>query len=392
MVRIAAPAVCIFLCASAFSAPRRDPSAPPRDQVFRATADTVAVYATVRDRDGRLQLGLSQDDFEIRDNGKLRPITVFSSAEQPITIGLLLDRSGSMSARFEAVAAAASAFVDKLTGPDRASLSLLNWDCAPLTSDRALLKRLLADVMPTDFGSAIWDGLDRVLGSLEPEPGRRAALLFSDGLNSGVTNFNRDMWPTQRGGCRRMPPVSDATLKDLSRRADREGFLIYAISAASFGPTSGDSDLRALARDSGGERFRLERDDELKEAFTRIADELHHQYLLGFVPAEFDGKTHEIDVRVKGAGLEVRARRRYVAVREGGAAAASAEPAPIAPLDDAAVQEAVAQGLQGTRVPKTRFDLAAFRALPAGDVEAIVAGFGVTGRCRISEKDRAQVR
>ncbi|HEX5216958.1 MAG TPA: VWA domain-containing protein, partial [Vicinamibacterales bacterium] len=343
MFRVASVAVGVVLCVSA-------PFASLRDQIFRGANDTVAVYATVRDRDGRLLLGLTQSDFEVFDNGKPRPITVFSNGIQPITIGLVLDRSGSMSERFDKVAAAAGAFVDELSGPDRASLSLLNWDCAPLTTDRSLLKRLLGDVMPMDLGSAIWDGLDRVLGALEPEPGRRAALLFSDGLNSGVTNFNRDMWPTvHRNGCRRMPPVSDASLKDLTRRADREGFLIYTISAASFGAAAGDRDLRALARDSGGDRFRLESDNELKGAFTRIADELHHQYLLGFVPAEFDGKTHEIDVRVKGDGLEVRARRRYVAVRDG-TPAADTDVAPIAALNDSEAQEAVTQGLQGKRL------------------------------------------
>jgi Ca-activated chloride channel family protein len=510
MFRVASVAVAVgvLLCVSAASASLRDTS--PRDQVFRGGNHTVEVYATVRDRDGRLLLGLTQNDFEVFDNGKPRPITVFSNGIQPITIGLVLDRSGSMSDRFDKVAAAASAFVDELSGPDRASLSLLNWDCAPLTTDRSLLKRLLGDIMPSDFGSAIWDGLDRVLGALEPEAGRRAALLFSDGLNSGVTNFNREMWPTvHKNGCRRMAPVSDATLKDLARRADREGFLIYTISAASFGPLSGDRDLRALARDSGGDRFRLENDDELKGAFTRIADELHHQYLLGFDPAELDGKTHEIDVRVRGDRLDVRARRRYVAVRDGKepAADADAAPAPIAPLDDREAQEAVTQGLQGKRLqavcrtptlfapglapltylevtlegpygrimraareaklarrvftladasadlrasvvgvraevregltftdgpaarsqrrvassvllrstaipqllqplpspastslrgrtptPEPRFDLAAFRALPAGDIEAVVTGFGPNGRCKISEKDRASVR
>jgi len=508
MFRVASVAVGVgvALCVTAASASLRDSF--PRDQVFRGANDTVAVYATVRDSDGRLRLGLTQNDFEVFDNGKPRPITVFSNGIQPITIGLVLDRSGSMSDRFDKVAAAASAFVDELSGPDRASLSLLNWDCAPLTTDRSLLKRLLGDIMPSDFGSAIWDGLDRVLGALEPEAGRRAALLFSDGLNSGVTNFNRDMWPTvHKNGCRRMPPVSDATLKDLTRRADREGFLIYTISAASFGAAAGDRDLRTLARDSGGDRFRLERDDELKGAFTRIADELHHQYLLGFVPVEFDGKTHEIDVRVKGDGLEVRARRRYVAVRDGTAPAADTDVAPIAPLNDSEAQEAVTQGLQGKRLqavcrtptlfapglapltyaevtfegpngrimraareaklarraftvadvsadlrasvvgvrvtmregltfgdgpndlnlqrrvaqsvvlrsaappqllqplsaptsagfrprtpPEMRFDLAAFRALPAGDIEAMVSGFGPIGRCKISEKDRASLR
>ena len=74
-------------------------------------------------------------------------------------------------------------------------------------------------------------------------------------------------------------------------------------------------DLRRVARESGGERYRLQGYGELSDAFARIADEPHHQYLLGFVPAVFDGKRHEIEVRVKRPGIAVRSRKSYVAVR-----------------------------------------------------------------------------
>ena len=68
-----------------------------------------------------------------------------------------------------------------------------------------------------------------------------------------------------------------------------------------------------IAKRSGGRATDLTRSDDLATALTAVADELHHQYLLGFTPVTFDGKAHTIDVSVKPAGLSVRARQAYLA-------------------------------------------------------------------------------
>jgi len=78
------------------------------------------------------------------------------------------------------------------------------------------------------------------------------------------------------------------------------------------------ADLVSLAERSGAEYRRLKSYDQLRVAFQRIADELHLQYLLGFAPAAFDGKRHDIDVKAKRPGVTVRARKTYVATRAGG--------------------------------------------------------------------------
>ena len=67
---------------------------------FKSGAKTVAVYATVTDKDGRLVPDLAQEDFEIRDSGKTQPIAVFSNEVQPISVVIMLDRSGSMRGNF----------------------------------------------------------------------------------------------------------------------------------------------------------------------------------------------------------------------------------------------------------------------------------------------------
>ncbi|HXG69492.1 MAG TPA: hypothetical protein VNJ04_02655, partial [Gemmatimonadaceae bacterium] len=78
---------------------------------FKSGARSVAVYATVTDKDGRLVPDLSRDDFEVRDNGKAQPISVFSNEVQPISVVMMLDRSGSMQGNFGLVQAAGEAFV-----------------------------------------------------------------------------------------------------------------------------------------------------------------------------------------------------------------------------------------------------------------------------------------
>lgn len=319
--------------------------AAQRPAKFRSSTDTVEVHVTVRADDGALARGLTQDDFEIYDNGKRREITVFSADVQPITMALLLDRSGSVGAQFAEVTAAARAFVERLLPADRAAVSTLTWECEPLTSDRGRLMARLDSLTIMDGASAVWGGLNRTLSTLGRESGRRALLMFSDGDDQVAVGGPRGLMPS-RDGCQWAADRSLVTLDDVVRRAEREGVMVYTVSIDNRGGTTRDGDLRRIARESGGERYRLERDAELSAAFTRIADELHHQYLIGFVPETFDGKRHELDVRVKRRGLTVRARRSYVATR---VEVAPDGDAPRAPLTDSEVEAAIAAGLAGER-------------------------------------------
>src|SRR5438045_2442271 len=91
-------------------------------QQYRSRVDLVSVYTTVTDRDGRLVLDLTKDDFEVRDNGKRQDVTYFSNDLQPITIVVMLDRSGSMEENFGLVREAAEHFIDKLMPADKARI------------------------------------------------------------------------------------------------------------------------------------------------------------------------------------------------------------------------------------------------------------------------------
>jgi Ca-activated chloride channel homolog len=79
-----------------------------------------------------------------------------------------------------------------------------------------------------------------------------------------------------------------------------------------------DRGLKKLAEETGGGYFELKRTADLNETFTRVAEELHSQYVLGFSPEALDGKVHKLEVRVKKAGMTARARKSYLATKASG--------------------------------------------------------------------------
>jgi hypothetical protein len=94
--------------------------------------------------------------------------------------------------------------------------------------------------------------------------------------------------------------------------------MIYSIGLEShiLGQTTHpDKGIRRLADATGGGWFQLSKADDLNSTFTRVADELHRQYVLGFTPAVLDGKLHQVDVRVRQPGMKARARKSYLAAR-----------------------------------------------------------------------------
>ena len=93
-----------------------------QEATFKAGNRTVAVYATVTGADGRLAPGLTRDAFSILDNGRRQNLTLFSSDLQPITVVMLLDRSGSMRGNFSLVQQAAEAFVEVMRPDDKARI------------------------------------------------------------------------------------------------------------------------------------------------------------------------------------------------------------------------------------------------------------------------------
>ena len=268
-------------------------AAPP---VFRSSVDIVPVYATVTDPTGAFTRGLTRDDFVVLDDGKPQQIVSFSEEAQAISVSVILDTSGSMAEARPKMLAAAGVFLDQLRPDDRATVGSLVYAGRPFTSDKARLRSAM-DLIPPDPGSPIWAALDRAVAMLQPETQRRVIVIYTDGQNTNVGQYN-------------YLKADESSVRD---RLETEGVMLYAIG---FQGVSLSGGIKTIARRSGGRGTELGKNDDLAKALTAIADELHHQYLIGFTPASFDGKSHKIEVRLKKAELTVRARQQYVAVRK----------------------------------------------------------------------------
>jgi VWFA-related protein len=301
---------------------------------FTAATRTVGVYATVANAQGRLVPDLSRDDFTIDDDGKRQTLTVFSNDMQAITVVMLLDRSGSMKPNFDLEERAAEAFVRAMGPADKARLGSfathIQIDPPEFSSDRDALVKILRTELQSDGPTPLWNAVDTAIDKLILEPGRRVVLVFTDGVDMPLNFSGRNK-----------------SLKDVMKRAEERDVMVYAIGLAG---ETGMPDLRGRTPDRGarggpipiggiggrgpGDRPQLEKPDEglpkiaaatgggyfeltsardLPSTFARVADELHHQYALGFTPEKLDGKMHDLTVRALQPDLTVRARKRYLA-------------------------------------------------------------------------------
>jgi Ca-activated chloride channel family protein len=290
--------------------------------VFRGRGDAVRVFVTVTDRDGRLITTLAQDDFEVRDEGKPQPITLFDNTPRPIRLIVMLDVSGSMEGNLPLLRAAAEQLFARLRPDDVARVGTFGHEIAispSFTCDPDELRRALPDAIAADAPTPLWRAVDEALNAFGEEGEERPVILvLSDGKDSGPIGFRQRF-------------VSQAEVIDRARDDD---VMVYAIGMRSRGtrpmrPGIGPGGLQAMltadlpdpglarvAQETGGGYTEIRFGQDLGAAFARVADELHSQYLLGFAPPQRDGKVHDIDVRVTQRGLTPRARKSYVAPKE----------------------------------------------------------------------------
>ena len=289
----------VFAAAAALVAQRQPPT-------FESTTRTVAVYATVTNTQGRLVGDLTRDDFEIDDNGIKQTLTVFSNDIQPITVVLLLDRSGSMKPNLELEVRAAETFVHGMLPFDRARIGTfgksIQIDPYDFTSDRDALFKILRGDLQKEGPTPLWNAIDRAIDKLLLEQGRRVVLAFSDGVDE----------PMDFSGHAK-------SLKDEMKRAEDSDIMVYAIGMEGLAPmqaqhaVSGFGGMAKIAEADGGGYLELMSAGSSLGSFDRVADELHHQYALGFAPQKLDGKLHDLTVKVTKPGFTVRARKRYLA-------------------------------------------------------------------------------
>jgi Ca-activated chloride channel family protein len=297
--------------------------AAAQQPVFRGAGDTVRVFATVTDRDGRLVTSLTQSDFEVRDEGDRQPITLFDNTPQPIRLIVMLDVSGSMEGNLPLLHAAAMQLFARLRPDDVARVGVFGQDVTispAFTRDADELRAALPQEIGRDAPTPLWRALDEALDVFGEESvdGRDVILVLSDGKDSGPLGFNRRY-------------VSQV---EVIERARAEDVMVYAIGLRSrrirplppgIGPGGlqaaiaadlPDPGLALVAEHTGGGYTEIRFGQDLNAAFAAVADELHAQYLIGFEPPKRDGKVHDIEVRLAQRGLEARARKSYVAPRQ----------------------------------------------------------------------------
>src|SRR5437762_185961 len=186
---------------------------------FSSANRTVAVYATVTDAGGRLVPDLERASFEVTDNKKQQPLTLFANDVQPITVVVLLDRSGSMRANFELVEQAAEEFVNAMLPADKARIgsfaTRIQVDPRDFTSDHDELIKILRTELQPEGPTPLWNAVNVGITALLHQQGRRVVLVFTDGVDMPM-NFSNN----------------NSSLKSVMKRAEEEDVMVYAIGLA----------------------------------------------------------------------------------------------------------------------------------------------------------------
>ena len=276
----------------------------PAGAQIKVGTQTVPLYVTVMDGAKRLVPDLVQEDFEVYDNGKLQTLTNFDNKVTPITVVVMLDTSGSMTLALDRVKQAAEQFLLRMLPEDKGKVGAFNdkievkpQSGLPFTNNRDQLIRYLQDL---DFGypTRLYDAVDYSINELKEADGRKVVLVFTDGEDTG----------------------SRVSSGDVTERSRVDEVMVYSVGMENEYMngnqrvrTSPDRGLRRLSDETGGGFFMLKMKDDLGSTFTRIAQELHSQYVMGFSPETLDNKVHKLEVRLKRPGMTARARRSYVA-------------------------------------------------------------------------------
>jgi len=289
--------VLAIVCASALAAAAQQPT-------FRAGTQVVSLFVTVQDVQRRLIPDLTQDEFQVFDNDKPQPLVYFDNSVHPISVVVMLDTSGSMTLTIDLLKQAAEQFVIRLLPDDKARVGAFNDKIqinAKWSNDR---DQLVTDIKDLDYGNGtrLWDAVGTALDELKAIEGRRVVVVFTDGDDTESKAMN---------------------LGKVIERARIDEVMIYSIGLESRYAIDGrvtvtkpDSGLRKVADETGGGYFELKKTADLAPTFTKVAQELHSQYVIGFTPTQLDNRVHKLAVKMKQKGMTARARRSYMAAAD----------------------------------------------------------------------------
>jgi len=274
----------------------------PRRPAFTSRSELVVLHVSVVDRRAGFVSGLPRAAFTVYEDGRPQPIAFFENEDTPVTVGLVIDSSGSMQPRRDAVIAAGLAFADSSHPADELFTINFNekvWpglpDDRPFTSDRAELRQAL-ERSGTRGETALFDAIAAALRHLDRGRKERKVLIV---VSDGGDNASRT-------------PFTD--ILDAALRRD---VVIYTIGI--YDPDDRDAKprlLRELADATGGEAFFPKKNAEITPTLERIARDIRSSYTVGYVPpSDAGGARHRLRVDVRppdGRRLDARARSAYV--------------------------------------------------------------------------------
>jgi len=311
------------------------PTARPQDKPaedlpppISVEVDVVNILASVHDKHGGLIGNLAKDDFSILEDGKPQTIKYFTrETDVPLTIGLLVDVSGSQRNLIDIERQAAHQFFSRVLRKKDEAFLISFGEESELLQDYTNSARLLQDglaqlrvssgvsgihpgpvpTMSQPRGTVLYDAVYLAANEkLRPEVGRKIIVLITDGVDQG----------------------SKLSIKDAIEASQKADTVIYSIDYSDpsaygggmmvFGHVS-DSALRQMSDETGGRVFKVDRKHTLDDVFQQLQDEMRSQYAIGYTPTNpnKDGGFRKLDVRVGDKNLKVQARKGYYAIKPG---------------------------------------------------------------------------
>lgn len=289
--------------------------------VIRSGVRLVSLYATVRDNHKAIVANLEQNDFRIYEDNVEQKVAFFSrESSLPLTMGILMDTSGSEAAMIGAIQQAASQFVGRVMQKNKDEAMVINFDLdvnmlSDWTSDTVEINRAIRRAkintggaggmvtpgpLPTNMmkGTVFYDAVYLAChDKMSSEAGRKALVILTDAEDEG----------------------SQMKLNDAIEAAQRADTVVHMLVV--YDPHYGAdfSGAKKLADETGGRAIDIRNEKELLKAFDEISEELRSEYQLGYYPTntKYDGTYRKIKVDTTKSDLKVLTRKGYYAAQEG---------------------------------------------------------------------------
>jgi Ca-activated chloride channel family protein len=283
------------------------------DEIIRVDSTLITVPATVFDRDGRYVTNLKKEDFEIYEDGIPQEIAFFEPVEKECTVFLLLDVSGSMVYDLESLTDTANAFLHQLRPDDKLSAASFADRVNVLFEPKSVKdirsgKKIKLKIIGLPPVTMVYDAVDFALKKMSKIRGRKAIILFSDGIGSGYSASAKSNWRDAEEQEALIYTVTFDTNSNVRSRYETEKDFQKRLEKAKFA----NNYMRELADITGGRHYEIEKIKNLQSTFGSVAEELSRQYSLGYYSKQTNAGKKQIKVKVRQPNLAVRARDSYV--------------------------------------------------------------------------------